>query len=49
MRLPPRAPGQDNLEYAIWTVGAAIAVVLALYALGPHIASMFPAAAAGVQ
>ena len=49
MRLPPRAPGQGKLEYAIMAVGAAIAMVLALYALGPRLASMFATGASSLQ
>jgi hypothetical protein len=49
VRHPPGAPGQGKLEYALVAVGAAIAVVLAIYALGPRIASMFAIGVSSVR
>ena len=48
MRLSPGAPGQGKLEYALVAVGAAIAVALAIYALGPQIASTLATGVASV-
>ena len=48
VRLPSRAPGQSKLEYTLVAVGAAIAVALAIYALGPRITSMLATGVASV-
>jgi pilus assembly protein Flp/PilA len=47
--LEQRARGQGMVEYGLIIAAVAIAVLVALFALGPKIASMFSQTAASLQ
>ncbi len=48
-RRPSREAGQGMVEYGIIIAAVAIAVIIALFALGPKIASMFSTAGASLS
>jgi pilus assembly protein Flp/PilA len=47
--LEKREPGQGMVEYGLIIAAVAIAVIIALFALGPKIGSMFSSTAASLQ
>lgn len=48
-RTARRDQGQGMVEYGLIIAAVAIAVIIALFALGPKIGSMFSSAAASLQ
>ena len=48
-RLQAREPGQGMVEYGLIIAAVAIAVIVALFALGPKIGSMFSSVGASLQ
>ena len=48
-RLEARERGQGMVEYGLIIAAIAIAVIVALFALGPKIASMFSSTAASLK
>jgi pilus assembly protein Flp/PilA len=48
-RLEERERGQGMVEYGLIIAAVAIAVIVALFALGPKIASMFSSTAASLK
>jgi pilus assembly protein Flp/PilA len=48
-RLENRERGQGMVEYGLIIAAVAIAVIIALFALGPKIGSMFSSTAASLQ
>ena len=48
-RLEERERGQGMVEYGLIIAAVAIAVIIALFALGPKIGSMFSSTAASLQ
>jgi pilus assembly protein Flp/PilA len=48
-RLAAREPGQGMVEYGLILAAIAIAVIIAMFALGPKIASMFETAGASMS
>jgi pilus assembly protein Flp/PilA len=48
-RLEDREPGQGMVEYGLIIAAVAIAVIVALFALGPKISAMFSSAGASLK
>jgi pilus assembly protein Flp/PilA len=48
-RVQQRVPGQGMVEYGLIIAAVAIAVIVALFALGPKIGSMFSRTAASLK
>jgi pilus assembly protein Flp/PilA len=48
-RIEDREHGQGMVEYGLIIAAVAIAVIIALFALGPKIGSMFSSTAASLQ
>ena len=47
--LPPREEGQGLVEYGLILAGVAIAAIVALFALGPQITSLFNAVSSSLR